>query len=230
MIAGMGDICDCLIETFQETQAARSDPSAKTDTDFHLTAQTDPRYASKQLHAATGQIRAWVEDSRYLDASLAALQLKERLEYLTELNKRHGRADNYHSLQALRVRKMLKQLPEDLIRHTVRSLVSSPGVTSSITLSSQCVYSLSLLHDAPIIESLQRFIEYQTRTLKAPLQKGWTVTEETASVAVSTLFSIRAFLYKVFIERSYALNDALTLVGVSTVPASMVSNRSIMVC
>ena len=252
MIVGMGDICDYLIESFEETKASRMERPLPGDTHRGVDEaapggsleDTDPRVVGKYALAALSQIRSWLEDGCYLEAALACLKLEETVGHLDSLAEAYGKPGSYHSLQVLRMKKQLRDIPRDVLAHAVRAVSkgsavlpaggqggsSSQGGAASLTLCCQCVVALSLLHKQPVGVSLGLFLAHQTAVLRTTLAKPERLTPEGVTMSISMLYATRAFVYRVFVEQSTAIGDALTVTHISTLRASMASNRDVMVC
>eukprot|EP01064_Diplonema_japonicum_P036352 TRINITY_DN8134_c0_g1_i1.p1 TRINITY_DN8134_c0_g1~~TRINITY_DN8134_c0_g1_i1.p1 ORF type:complete len:846 (+),score=186.24 TRINITY_DN8134_c0_g1_i1:53-2590(+) len=237
MIVGMGDICDYLIESFEETKNARQQPSSspttldETITFNSTTSAFDIRQSAVYMTDALHQIQAWLREGRYLEAALARRNLQKAVSYLEKWCAKCSIADSYLEMQIVKTKKHMSDLPEAIISHAFSAMVglelsALQDASKLVDTCSQIVCCVALIDDLPLQGALRCFIDRQKTRLTSLL--GSHTSPGTAITSLCTLYSVRSFLYKVFVERSVQLTESLELTTISTLYSSMSSNKVIM--
>eukprot|EP01063_Lacrimia_lanifica_P030982 TRINITY_DN5024_c2_g1_i1.p1 TRINITY_DN5024_c2_g1~~TRINITY_DN5024_c2_g1_i1.p1 ORF type:complete len:867 (+),score=312.74 TRINITY_DN5024_c2_g1_i1:105-2705(+) len=230
MIVGMGDICDYLIESYEESSAkhaARRRGSGPAT--GGAAAPFDVRRAAAKLAPAMHQVRSWLYEGRYVEAAMAAAELGRTLAALETVPHAGG---GYLVQQIARVKGKLAAVPDAVLNHACSALEDAHDDLAALpqltALCSQMVVALALLTPADDVHAvLQRVVAHLTARLRRASTSAHAVPEAIYKALV-TLHAVRQFVYKVFVERSAGLTDAIDLTPVATLSSTATAHSAIM--
>eukprot|EP00755_Sulcionema_specki_P028868 Sspe_Gene.17554::Locus_6235_Transcript_1_1_Confidence_1.000_Length_3101::g.17554::m.17554 len=246
MIMEMGTVCDDLVKAFDEScQSRRRRRHSDTQPPHVQPPQPckgkvewdiDVRQEVRKVSQCLQQIRAWLDEGHYLEATLALKQCRETVGRLQELEalasreleaaakgKRVEKAPSYLSQHIAKWAVQLNELPDAIIEHTASAIADSRCTPSSlIAVCCKSLASVAALFDCDLQKALTIFTTHRMDTFHRLLTNS-SDGKASAAVAVTMLYAVKSFLHQVFVTRAASFASTLTLCPTALVDSGIIA-------